>query len=389
MLSRTADSLFWMARYMERAEHTARLIDMGRRMAATPCPKSRFRNEWPAVLSAAGIANIFFERHPSPEHWTVIRYLMLERENPSSVAACFDRARANARSARGALTVEMWRAVNDAWVEMRTLDPSRLENGSMSPLLDWVKERSAQFRGAAEASVLRNDGYDFLKLGFAVERMDNTARLLDVKTYMAARRDGGSPEEAVSDPYEWIALLRAAGVLRAYHLVYRASYAPTTIVGFLTRNRQCPRALLYCAERISESLGRLGVAYGARPACLDKADALGALIDEIAPETVFDGRLSATLSEVIRRNNALSVAIADSFHFAPRPAVDRERAVAQADDQEDLTDILVRDEAPGAARRGGRKARNGAAAQGSQSQSQGARQPVEPVSAFANGSTPA
>lgn len=331
MLSRTADSLFWMARYMERAEQMARLIDMGRRMAATPCRVNGFRNEWPAVLSAAGSSHLFFAQHDTAEHWAAIKFLMLDRDNPSSVVSCFDRARANARAARGAITVEMWQAVNDAWIEMRKLGPERLENGAMSPLIDWVKERAGYFRGATESTVLRNDGYEFLRLGLFLERIDNTARLMDVKTYMAARRG----DDAAVDQYEWIALLRAAGVLRAYHAVYKTSYAPERIAEFLMLNPQCPRSLAFCAGKVRDGLGSLETLYGRREDCHEIAEALVRQVAACEVEHVLDGGLSAALSATIRYNNALSTAIAEAYHFAPRIDVDPAAADAQADDQED------------------------------------------------------
>ncbi|MEO1330494.1 MAG: alpha-E domain-containing protein, partial [Pseudomonadota bacterium] len=270
-------------------------------------------------------------KHPAPEHWSSIRHLMLDRDNPSSVVSCFEAARANARSARAAITVEMWEAVNDAWIDARKLAPEQLENGSMSPLVDWVKGQSGRFRGAAESTMLRNDGYEFWRLGVFLERIDNTARLLDVKCYLAAARG----EEASVDQYEWASLLRAAGVLRAYNVIYKTAYRPERVAEFLLLNPQCPRSLSYCTSKVRDALQSLERLYGRRDFCHDFGDALCRHVEKCDVAHLMDGRLREALTATIRYANAVSAAIAEAYHFAPRPAVDLAEAEAQADDQQD------------------------------------------------------
>ncbi|MEL6980205.1 MAG: alpha-E domain-containing protein [Pseudomonadota bacterium] len=339
MLSRTADSLFWLARYMERAENMARFVDMGRRMSAMPgsgphCLTGH-RQEWPAVLAATGCTVGYNELRWSDERYAplhetmaTIRYLLLEPSNASSVQSCFDGARFNARSVRGALTREMWEAVNDAWIQFRALKPEEVNNGSLSPLLDWIKTSVSQFRGAADGSALRNDGYEFLRLGFAVERLDCIARLLDVKTAEALIQD----DDGVSRRYRWVALLRAAGQLLAYHAHYRADYSSARIADFLIKGSHSPRSLLHAALRAEEHLNALGALYGERAGCMDEARALTAHLRGADIEALLDDGLHAFLSEAIRLNTDLAAAIAESYHFGPA------RPTAQAETQAEETE---------------------------------------------------
>lgn len=318
MLSRTADSLFWLARYMERAENAARLIDMGRRMGTLRNHSGLGRrNEWPSILAASGVATAY-EKASGEDAADIaqadaIPFMMLARENPSSVASCYEFARANARAARAALTQDMWESVNDAWIDFRSLRVEQLVNGAVSPLLDRVKGASAQFRGAIDSSALRDDGYTFMRLGLSIERTDNIARLLDVKSFIAA----ANPDGQGADPYALSAILRAAGLERAYRMVYPADYTPEHLFDFLVHNRACPRSVRAGAEESQRRLGELAQAYGARKPSHELADGLVALVDHAAHTPLDPEAAHEMLSAVIRRNNALSQQIADDYYFAP------------------------------------------------------------------------
>lgn len=324
MLSRTADSLFWLARSIERAENMARLIEMGRRLRATPGGKETADgaavSPWPAVLSASGVQNPAEVLGDAPttraemvdEQRRAILFMLLDRDNPSSVISCIETARFNARSVRAALTVEMWEAVNDAWIEFRALTPAQLENGAMGPLLEWIKQRGAMLRGAADSTALRNDGFEFQRLGSYIERLDATARLIDV---LSGGVDGGAVHD--DDPYAWVAILRAAGVLRAYHAAYSADYDHRKVLDFLVLNPYCPRSLAHCAERTVEHLNALARFYGRREGCHINAGAISALLSETSADDVLDNNLHAFLSDIIRRNNRLAMEIGLAYHFAP------------------------------------------------------------------------
>jgi len=184
MLSRTADNLFWMARYMERAETAARLLDVGARIAMLPNSEQGYRNEWEALLHACGSYDAFDRKYGDPVQRNIESHLFFDRENPSSVASCITSARENGRIVRTALTTQMWDALNSAFEELRQIEREPRSDQSLSRLTDWTWRHCAMVRGAMEATHLRNDGWDFLNIGYYLERADSTARLLDVKYYV-------------------------------------------------------------------------------------------------------------------------------------------------------------------------------------------------------------
>ena len=185
MLSRTAENLYWLARYMERAETMARLLEVGYRMALMPSAGEGYRNEWASLVAAAGSSAGFEAKFGEQfRQRDVETWLFFDRENPSSVISCIETARQNGRAVRTALTTEMWDALNGAYLELREIE-RRPRSGALLPqLCDWTKRQGALLRGATEGTHLQNDGYDFLNIGYYLERADNTARLLDVKYYV-------------------------------------------------------------------------------------------------------------------------------------------------------------------------------------------------------------
>ncbi len=311
MLSRTADNLYWIARYVERAETAARLLEVGARIALLPSAGQGYRNEWESILQASGTAAGFARKYGDPVQRNIESYLFFDRDNPSSVAACIGRARENGRIVRTALTAQMWDALNTAFQEMRALERRPRSEMELSQLTEWTMRHAAMLRGAIEATLLRNDGYDFLNIGFALERADNTARLMDVKYYVLLPR-----VEFVGsglDNYQWTTLLRAMGAHRAFHWAYRGEVTAAKIAHFLILNRQCPRALITCAEAASQHLDRLAAAYGMRGAVQDRAARLVADISRLTVEQVFEEGLHEYLSRFIGEIAALASLVDDSY----------------------------------------------------------------------------
>jgi len=309
-LSRTAADLFWMGRYLERAEAMARLVEMGRRMAMLPNSADGHREEWRSVAAAAGCAAFFADREVDER--AVVAGLVLDRENPSSIVSCLDRARNNARAVRTALTTQAWETLNEAWLRLGDLTETAALR-ELPQTLDWVKGRCAQFRGAADATLLRDDRYDFLRLGLSIERADMTLRLLDVKHYVLL------PETDVvgggRDRHQWTSVLLATSALRAFHWVYRGDYSPEKIVDFLILNRACPRSLAYCYDEIIGSLDRLARGYGERHQCHLTASETIATLSDIAIAEIFHDGLHEFLTGAIVRNNRLTAEIAEAYHF--------------------------------------------------------------------------
>lgn len=296
MLSRTADNLYWIARYMERAETMARLLEVGSRISLLPTAHG-YRNEWDSLLQASGTAFGFHQKYAEAEQCDIESYLFFDLDNPSSVATCISRARENARIVRTALTAQVWDALNTAFQELRVLAKQPRHQLELSRLTDWTMRHAAMVRGAIDATLLRNDGWDFLNLGYYLERSDNTARLMDVKYYVLLPR-----VEFVGsglDNYQWTTLLRAMSAHRAFHWAYGGEVTARKIADFLILNRQCPRSLITCAEGITSHLARLERNYGKNTRAQEMALALEAGLAALSVEEIIEEGLHEFLTRFI------------------------------------------------------------------------------------------
>lgn len=310
MLSRTADNLFWIARYMERAETAARLLEVGSRIALLPSAAG-YRNEWDSLLQASGNADAFGRKYGDPVQRNIESFLFFDRDNPSSVASCITTARENGRIVRTALTAQVWDALNTAFQELRHLERTPRSELELSRLTEWTMRHAAMVRGAIEATLLRNDGWDFLNLGYHLERADNTARLMDVKYYVLLPK-----VEFVGsglDNYQWTTLLRAMSAHRAFHWAYGGEVTAAKIAHFLILNSQCPRSLITCAEEISLHLDRLAKAYGAKTEAQARAQGMLAALEATKVEDIFDEGLHEFLSRFIREVAGLGSLVHDTY----------------------------------------------------------------------------
>jgi uncharacterized alpha-E superfamily protein len=311
VLSRTADSLFWLARYMERAENVARILSVGQRLSSIASLQPA-RNEWHSTLVAVGCEPSFFAKHPAATSEAVIDYLVRDPENPSSILTCLQTARSNGRNVRTALTVDMWEVLNDTWLAARSFGPRDFTPDRLAVFLDWVKQRALMFNGAYNATLLRLDGYHFTQLGTFVERADNTARLLDVK-YHVLLPEGAGVGGAI-DYYQWESILRAASALRAYHFVYHARLQPWLIAELLILRPEMPRSLLSCYGQITRYLERLAERYGGdRGECHRLAGELHARLLYGRTERIFQDGLHEFLTEFIDRTADLGREISDFY----------------------------------------------------------------------------
>jgi uncharacterized alpha-E superfamily protein len=312
MLSRTADNLFWLTRSMERAETAARLLDVGARITLLPSTAQGNRNEWDALLQAGGTANAFAAKYGDPVQRNVESHLFFDHDNPSSVAACITRARENGRIVRTALTTQVWDALNTAYQELREIEREPRTDASLSRLTDWTMRHTAMVRGAIDTTLLRNDGWDFLNLGYLIERADNTARLLDVKYYVLL--PGVDMVGSGLDTYQWRTLLRALSLHRAFHWAYDSGdVTAQKIAHFLILNPQSPRALITCVEGMNRHLDRLSRAYrGSTPAQKAVRGMLGD-IAETETKDIFEEGLHQYLTRFIDEIGNLGMKIHDSY----------------------------------------------------------------------------
>jgi len=260
MLARAANNLYWMSRHIERAENTARMLDVTYRMSLLPYRVLESGQEWAAPwalpLVITGRATAFYERYPGPlSPQNVLRFMVLDPANTSSIYSCIQSARENARSVRGVITSEMYEALNEVWLNMRDVDYPRIESKGVSEFFDWVKLQSHQFRGVTFGTMLRDEGYQFIRLGTFMERADNTARILDVKyhTLLPSVADVGG----AVDYYQWSALLRSVSAFDSYRKVYRDVITPVKVAELLILRDDVPRSLHACMNEIYDILRML------------------------------------------------------------------------------------------------------------------------------------
>jgi len=256
MLCRTANELYWMARHIERAENTARLLDVTYRMSLLPYeavePGLAWAEPWAVPLITSGLATAFYQRFPQLSAENVLRFMVLDAANVSSIYCCMRAARESARSVRGAITSEMYEDLNSSWLEMRRQDYDGIQSKGVSEFLDWVKMRSHLFRGVTFGTMLRDEAYHFIRLGTHLERADNTARILDVKyhTLLPSATDVGG----AVDYYQWGALLRSLSGFESYRKIYSDVITPRRVAELLVLREDMPRSLHACLNLIHETL---------------------------------------------------------------------------------------------------------------------------------------
>ena len=259
MLCRTANELYWMGRHIERAENTARLLDVTYRMSLLPYeviePGLAWAEPWAVPLVTSGLATDFYERFQQLSAENVLRFMVLDAANSSSVYCCLRAARESARSVRGAITSEMYEDLNSAWLEMRGYDYDRVQAGGVSEFLEWVKMRSHLFRGVTFGTMLRDEAYHFIRLGTHIERADNTARILDIKyhTLLPSAADVGG----AVDYYQWSALLRSVSGFESYRKIYSDVITPRRVAELLVLREDMPRSLHACLNLIHDTLETL------------------------------------------------------------------------------------------------------------------------------------
>ncbi len=309
MLSRTADNLYWIARNMERAETAARLLEAGARISLLPTAHG-YRNDWDSLLRASGNANGYVAKYGAPAQADIESYLFFDRDNPNSVASCLTQARENGRIVRTALTTQVWDALNTAFQELRQIEANRSAH-ELSRLTDWVTKHTAMVRGAIDATLLRNDGYNLLNIGYYLERGDSTARLMDVKYYVLLPRSDYVGSGLDND--QWSMLLRAMSANRAFHWAYGGEITSAKIAHFLILNPQCPRSLITCVAGLNNHMTRLAKLYGRETAAQGAAARLLADLEAQSTDRIFEEGLHEFLSRFIREAAGLGAVIHDSY----------------------------------------------------------------------------
>jgi uncharacterized alpha-E superfamily protein len=311
MLSRTAANLYWLARYMERAENLARMLDVAERTSLMPGAVDADYNEWHSVLNASGNAAGYYATHDEPTRDQVVHYLALDKSNPSSIRSCIDTARNNARAVRTALTADLWESLNQTWLDMLAIKREEFRRGELQTFLEWVKERTLLFSGGATSTLLRGEGYWFLRLGTFVERADSSARILDVKYHILLPDDqevGGAV-----DYYQWTALLRSFSASRSYYHSYRDALTPWHIAEFMILSAEMPRSLTACLAETHGLLEQLAELHGRHSECHRLAGQLYSRLRYARIDDIFEHGLHEFLTGFITQNTRVSDEIAVAY----------------------------------------------------------------------------
>lgn len=313
MLSRTAGNLYWMGRYLERADFTSRLIEATQRLAALPSSYGGASNAWDSALAAACQIDNFAATGLKVDEHDVTEYLTLNAGNSSSIRSCLESARGNARAVRTALTEEAWEAINTAWLEVSRYGTHLSSRETLAQLIEYVKHAVGAFDGAANRTMLRGDAFWFINLGAAIERADNSARLLDVKYHLLLPRD--EPVGGSLDYFQWTTILRTVSAMTAYRWVYNDSVKPWLVADLLILNRQIPRSLAACYDEIRRHLDLLASNSGRRGPAHRLAHAGHARLSGGNIDAIFGEGLHEFLTQFIADNNRLGEAIAEQYLF--------------------------------------------------------------------------
>ena len=309
MLSRTAENLYWMARHIERAENTARILDVAHRSALVPLDIDGTEAYlWYAPLNITGCAAGYESKYGLARAQEVTHYMALDPENPSSIYSCLRMARENARSVRGAITSEMWEVINATWLELKRL-VDQLEYSKFPDFFDWVKDRSHMFRGVTLGTIQKDIALSFIKLGTFLERADNTARILDVKYHIllpSVNDVGGA-----ADYYQWGALLKSVSAFEAYRKIYRSVISPLRVAELLILRDDMPRSLHGCMNEVEAALIDINGSSGRE--ARRKAGEQHAALHFGRIEDVFSIGLHEYLTDFLAHVDALSREIRNAY----------------------------------------------------------------------------
>jgi uncharacterized alpha-E superfamily protein len=314
MLGRTASALYWMSRYMERAENMARLLEVGYRISLMPGAVEGHRDEWRSTLQSCSCDWAYDQKHKEITGKKVIEFLIFDEENPSSIRASIKTARNNGRAVRTALTRDVWESINATWNELAQVKPGSITADRLPVFLDWIKQRVMSFRGALLGTMLRNDTYYFSQLGNFMERADNTARILDVKYFILLPKPSDVGSEL--DMQQWAQILRSVSAHRSYRWFYRDSkYRPWLISEFLILKDEMPRSLVFSYTWVNRALAGLANHYGQSYDCHAQARNTFDRLKATNMEQIFQAGLHEFLQDFMSGNNRLSQSIASNYNF--------------------------------------------------------------------------
>jgi uncharacterized alpha-E superfamily protein len=311
MLRRIADSLFWAARYLERAEWRARLVSVNHNLLIEgPAPSG---SAWSSLLAISGDQELFEQHYESADEHSVLSFFVIDERNPSSIRKCIEAARGNARTLRHRISSELWLELNTLHLDAKTWSPGQLTTGDVFEFFSQLQERFYRIAGVINGTLPRGVGFDFLGLGIMLERAENVTRLLDIKYHYLLPRieDVGGP----IDLLQWAAVLRSASALEAYRLTYGNLIRTDYVVEMLLFDPTFPRSARFCVDRLETALRRVARAApepAAAPSGLASDGLAGLLASRTAGEVIASG-LHDFLLDVQAECERISSAVFDQY----------------------------------------------------------------------------
>lgn len=310
MLSRLADHLFWMSRYIERAENTARLLDVQHQFSMLPGGHDLVTESWRALLTLSELEERYWASRDKLSAEGVLTFMVADSSNPSSIVSCLQSARENARAARVVLAPDLWEAVNSSWLESQSLlrnpgwirDPGRF--------FEWVKLRSHLCRGVMIGTMLKDEAYFFSRIGTFLERADNTARILDVK-YVSHAAGEAAPHLGRTEFYFWASVLRSVSAFEIYRKVYRDVVTPLRIAELLIQRADMPRSLLACMNELTINLQ--AVSGGQQGGALRIAGRMQAELHYLSIDAAFAPTIHQFLTAFLESTHRLGLRISEDF----------------------------------------------------------------------------
>lgn len=312
MLGRTANSLFWMFRYLERSENTARLLDAALRMAITRDVVTA-KEEWRSVISTLGTRQLYQETNDSFEGHSAWNFVLRDKANPANIREMFGAVRSNARAARTNISSEVWTAVNESYLKLDPMLSRPISQSAVGEVVQTIRRAGTRVHGALDGSMLRNEGFHFARSGTYIERAESTARILDMKYFLLLPSLGHVGSSL--DTGQWDQVLRSVAGASAYGWLNAGYVDARGIVEFLVLDDRFPRSLAFCRSALRDNLASLARMHGDRGRCHELMAEADMRVSNITVDDIFDQGLHEFLIEFMSNNAAIADAIAEDYRF--------------------------------------------------------------------------
>ena len=311
MLGKTANGLYWMCRYLERAETTARLVHTAYRISLTR--SNNLQEQWVSVMKTAGMDDLFRAHNGNSVVDNSINWMLRSSNNPSSVLSSISQARSNARLVRNALTAIVWAAINRAFIDIKQKLARRVSERNLPEVLELISDRIRSINGAIEGTMLRNEIFNFMRLGTFIERADSTARIIDVRYYVllpSLNAVGSS-----LDNVQWDIILRSISAKGGFRMEYGSSAGAREITEFLVLKKTMPRSLNFCVSKLRQNLHYLQTEQAKHTPAFQKAIQIEENYMGFTTEALFKFGLHEYIQKIIASLIDLSSQIEADFRF--------------------------------------------------------------------------